>query len=395
MELTTKQREGLEIAVERHRAGCKYTVISGYAGTGKSTLVRWIIDALNVQEDRVAYATFTGKAAEVLRKMGNKNSCTLHRLLYDHVPRPGGGFYRKKKPTIDYDIVVVDEISMVPIEMVDLLFSHKVYVLCLGDPAQLSPIDKTADNHLLDNPHVFLDEIMRQEEGSEIIQLSMKIRNHEPLELFQGKNVQVIDKSQLVSGVLTWADQIIVAKNNTRIEYNNKLREMLGYGPEPQEGDKVVCLRNYWDECSIEERDALVNGTIGYLKHPTNKTIFFPKFLKLQCGKSVIATTADIVTPEGDYYPHIDCDKKMIIEGEKCMDWRDSYALGKLKDRYGDLVPKEITYGYAITCWKAQGSQWDKVLLFEENFPFDKEEHFRYLYTGITRAINKIVVVRK
>jgi exodeoxyribonuclease-5 len=236
---------------------------------------------------------------------------------------------------------------------------------------------------------------MRQEEGSEIIQLSMKIRNHEPLELFQGKNVQVIDKSQLVSGVLTWADQIIVAKNNTRIEYNNKLREMLGYGPEPQEGDKVVCLRNYWDECSVEERDALVNGTIGYLKHPTNKTIFFPKFLKLQCGKSVIATTADIVTPEGDYYPHIDCDKKMIVEGEKCMDWRDSYALGKLKDRYGDLVPKEITYGYAITCWKAQGSQWDKVLLFEENFPFDKEEHFRYLYTGITRAINKIVVVRK
>jgi exodeoxyribonuclease-5 len=102
---------------------------------------------------------------------------TLHRLLYDSMPRAAGGFYRKPKPKLDYTIIVVDEISMVPKTLVDLLFTHKVYVICLGDPGQLPPIDKNEDNHLLDHPHVFLEEIMRQAAESEIIQLTMKIRN--------------------------------------------------------------------------------------------------------------------------------------------------------------------------------------------------------------------------
>jgi exodeoxyribonuclease-5 len=63
MILTAKQEEGLKIAVARHRAGEKYTVIAGYAGTGKSTLVRFIIEALDVESRKVCYATFTGKAA--------------------------------------------------------------------------------------------------------------------------------------------------------------------------------------------------------------------------------------------------------------------------------------------------------------------------------------------
>ena len=101
MELTKKQEEGLKIALQRHRNHEKYTVISGYAGTGKSTLVRFIIDALDVEESHVVYTAYTGKAVEVLRKKGNKNACTLHKLLYDSFPRPGGGFFRKPKPFID------------------------------------------------------------------------------------------------------------------------------------------------------------------------------------------------------------------------------------------------------------------------------------------------------
>ena len=119
--------------------------------------MRFIIEALDVEEKKVCYATFTGKAAQVLAKKGNKNAMTLHRLLYDSVPRPGGGFTRIPKKSLDYAVVVVDEVSMAPKSIMDKLFSHNVYVVCLGDPFQLPPIEKDEDNHLLDKPHIFLD----------------------------------------------------------------------------------------------------------------------------------------------------------------------------------------------------------------------------------------------
>ena len=90
----------------------------------------------------------------------------------------------------------------------------------------------------------------------------------------------------------------------------------------------------------------------------------------------------------------VDIDRMMLLSGMKCCDWRLSYKLGRLKPKYGDIVPKEFAYGYAITCHKAQGSEWDKVLVLEESFPFDKEEHKRWLYTACTRASEKLILVR-
>jgi len=391
MELNEKQKQGLQIAVDRHRAGKKYTVISGFAGTGKTTLVRFIIDALDVEENKVAYVSFTGKAAEVLRKKGNPNAMTLHKLLYDSIPRAAGGFYRKPKPQLDYTIVVVDEISMVPKELVDLLFKHKVYVICLGDPFQLPPINKNEDNHLLDNPHIFLDEIMRQEAESEIIQLTMKIRNGESIDYFQGNEVQVIPKDQLNTGMLLWADQILTATNQRRLSINAQVRALLGRGPEPEDGDKVICLRNYWDDFS-SIGDPLVNGTIGIITNNFRTYREIPKFVKSDVRKFDIIC-ADFIADEG-IYEMTEIDRMMLLSGLKCCDWRLSYKLGQLKPKYGEIVPKEFAYGYAITCHKAQGSEWDKVLVLEETFPFDKQEHARWLYTACTRSSEKLVLVR-
>ena len=393
MLLTAKQEEGLKIAVERHRAGEKYTVISGYAGSGKSTLVRFIIEALDVEEKKVCYCAFTGKAAEVLRKKGNQNVCTLHKLLYEHIPRPAGGWFRKPKPRIDYDIVVVDEISMAPKSLIDLLFEHKVYVICLGDPFQLPPIDKDEDNHLLDHPHVFLDEIMRQAQESEIIRLTMQIRNQESIDFFNGQEVKVMSYDQLNTGVLLWGDQILTGTNAKRLAINNQVRGLLGKTGGPVDGDKVICLRNYWDTTSLNG-DALVNGTIGTLQNSFQTWREIPRFVNSDIRRFDVLI-GDIVVPETqDIYSMTEMDHQMIITGKKCCDWRLSYKLGKLRPKYGEIVPKEFTYAYAITCHKSQGSEWDKVLVLEEKFPFDKVEHARWLYTAATRASNKLVLVR-
>ena len=393
MILTNKQEQGLKIAVKRHKEGYKYTVISGYAGSGKTTLVRFIVEALNVDEDRVCYCAYTGKAAEVLRRKGNKNVCTLHKLLYESIPRPAGGFFRIPKKSLDYDIIVADEISMIPKSLMELLFKHQVYVICLGDPFQLPPIDKDEDNHLLDNPHIFLDEIMRQEEDSEIIQLTMKIRNQEPIDYFNGNEVKIIPYSDLNTGVLQWGDQILTATNAKRQAINNQMRALQGRTGEPVDGDKIICLRNYWEDSSLNG-DALINGTIGILQNSFQTWREIPRFVQSDIRKFDVLV-GDLVVPEtNDVYQMTEMDRQMIITGEKCCGWRLSYKLGKLRPKYGEIVPKEFTYAYAITIWKAQGSEWNNVVVLEESFPFDKETHARAMYTAATRASKKLVWVR-
>ena len=396
MELNEKQKNGLTLALQRYKNKEKYTVIAGYAGAGKSTLVRFIIEELKtygVKETDVCFACFTGKAAQVLLKKGNKNVITLHKLLYKSIPKESGGFVRIPNPSIPYKIVVVDEVSMAPKTLMDLLFKHNVYVICLGDPFQLPPVDKKEDNHLLDAPHIFLDEIMRQAQESEIIQLSMAIRENRPIEAFQGKEVQILNKEELNTGMLTWADQILVATNATRVSINTQMRKLLNFGEQPQDGDKIICLRNYWD-CFSDNEEPLVNGTIGILKDSFLTKRYLPSIVKSTDGLSHIdLIMGDFISDSGMYFHSLEMDKKMIDTGEFSLDWKTVYQLNR-NPKTRDISPLEFTYGYAITCHKAQGSEWDKVLVIEEKFPFDKIEHARWLYTAVTRSSEKLVLVR-
>ena len=392
MELTVAQQKGLKIALERYKANEKYTVIAGFAGTGKSTLVKFIIDALDVDQDKVAYATYTGKAAEVLRKKGNPNAMTLHRLLYDSIPRQGGGFIRIPKKQLDYSIVVVDEVSMVPKTMVDMLLAHRIYILFLGDPFQLPQIDKKETHTLLDKPHIFLDQVMRQAAESEIIQLTMKIRNGEDIPFMHGKEVIVAPKAELVTGHLTWADIIICATNKTRHNMNRQKRELLGYSGVLQTGERIIVKRNYWEDCD-EDGNALVNGTVGTVANPYESFVRIPSYIKND--RRDLPLISCIFTPDGGKsFDTFEIDKDYLLKEEPCVDWRVSYQLGKLKPKIGDILPKQATYGYALTCHAAQGSEFDKVLVIEESFPFDKTEHQRWLYTAVSRSAEKCVLVR-
>ena len=104
MELTRKQEEGLKIAVERYYARERWTCIAGYAGSGKSTLIKFIISALDVNpEEEVCYVAFTGKAATVLQQKGCPNATTAHKLLYKAKMMANGTFkfYPKMKSELE------------------------------------------------------------------------------------------------------------------------------------------------------------------------------------------------------------------------------------------------------------------------------------------------------
>ncbi len=251
-------------------------------GTGKSTLIKFIVAALEIDPKRVAYIAYTGKAAQVLRNKGNPDAMTAHRLLYKSIQKPDGSFIHIPRTELnsDCDIVVVDEVSMLPKPMWDLLLSHGVYVIACGDPGQLPPIGE--ENGVLEHPHIFLDEIMRQAAESEIIRLSADIRDRKPIKPFRGTEINIVKVSDLCDGMFTWADQILCGKNITRHEINRHYREML-WGediPNPIVGDKVICLKNNWNKIT-QVGDALVNGTIGTIDwlQTYNDPILNPKCL--------------------------------------------------------------------------------------------------------------------
>ncbi|AXF52520.1 MAG: aTP-dependent exoDNAse, alpha [Caudoviricetes sp.] len=271
-----------------------------------------------------------------------------------------------------------------------LLFKHNIHIICCGDPAQLPPINKEKDNHLLDNPHVFLDEVLRQAQESEIIRVSMDIRAGRPLKPMSGKEVIIARKEDLNTGMLNWADQILCATNKTRHELNAMIRKMKGIESIcPVDGDKMICLRNYWED-DFKCEEPLINGTIGYLKNSFESFNKIPFYL----GGGEIPLVCGEIESDGITFKELSMDKNMIIQEKKTLSSKIEYRLGKDK-KYKHLIPLEFTYGYAITAHKAQGSQWGKVLAIEENFPFEKEEHQRWLYTCCTRPVDKLVLIQK
>lgn len=287
---------------------------------------------------------------------------------YKHIPRmslPG------------YKLIVVDEISMLPNEMWKLLLSHHIPVIVTGDPFQLPPIGD--DNHVLENPDIFLDEIMRQAAESEIIRLSMDIRDGQSPKVYKGSEINIVPRSAFSSGMLQWADQIICGKNATRYELNNFYRK-LKWGkevtPEPLIGDKVICLKNNWDKLSIGG-DALVNGSIGEI---VDLHKFSNRFLGQKC-------LIDFAAEGTDIFHDVLIDWKLILEHEPTLNKNNFSSFPKF------LRPDQFDYGYVVTCHKAQGSEYPKVLVIEEILK--STEHARWLYTACTRASEKLTLVIK
>ena len=396
MILTRKQEEGLRIAVQRYKDNEKYTCIAGYAGSGKSTLIRFIISALGVDQDReVAYVAYTGKAANVLQTKGCPNATTAHKLLYKAKPLPNGTFIFEEKSLNDSNlrVIVVDEVSMLPKKMWDLLISHGIYVIAAGDPGQLPPIDKDADNHILEKPHVFLDEIMRQAQDSEIIRFSMWIREGKPMSQFPCSNQQVmiIKPQDMVTGMFTWADQIICSTNAKRMEINNIVRQLLGHGTLPQVGDKIISLRNNWEYLSASGNWALTNGSIGVIEQFNLNEVWVPRYIKT--GGPITYMNTNILLEDGDIFLGMPIDYEGLVTGTPSLDSRQVYQLNR--NKMTPDAPFDFTYAYAITGHKSQGSEWAKVLMIEEGFPFAKEEHIKAMYTEATRAQEKLAVVVK
>ena len=333
----------------------------GYAGTGKTTLVKHIAKGV---DGKVLFAAFTGKAACVMRSKGCHSASTIHSLIYrareSGEETPSFELWNDA-PASKAKLIIIDECSMVDAELARDLMSFGVPLLVLGDPAQLPPI--SGGGYFTDaEPDAMLTEVHRQAQDDPIVRLSMEIRAGNPLTQGQYGETQVVRRDALDPKRVLDADQVLVGRNVTRRAYNARLRERRGFTDAlPMAGDKLVCLRN-------NRRKGLFNGGLWMVKErPKPRRQIIRMHLKPDedLGERVIKVS---VRPE--------CFTGAIEE----FDWPQRKAYD------------EFDFGYVLTVHKAQGSQWDDVVLFDESgaFPDNRD---RWLYTGVTRAAKRLTIV--
>ena len=341
--------------------GAQVFRLFGWAGTGKTTLAKHLAGGLN----SVKYAAFTGKAALAMRKRGCRGASTIHSLIYTLVSESEGEprfMLDRESPAASADLIVIDEVSMVDEALASDLLSFGTKVLVLGDPFQLPPVQGTG-YFITEEPDLMLTEIHRQAAENPIVQLSLDIRNGKRLDYGTYGESKVISRDDVDQGEVLDADQVLVGRNRTRLDYNNRLRELKGlpHGA-PVLGDKIVCLRN-------NPRKKLLNGQIFHVAEVKRKNAG-----KLEM--MLLPEDAGPATAEVKVKTHLD----FFTGADEQMAW-------PVRRQFD-----EFTFGYCLTVHKAQGSQWDHVYLFDESFAF-REDGRRWLYTGVTRAVERITVV--
>lgn len=401
MELSPQQKEALAAVKAWVQATDRMPVfrLFGYAGTGKTTIAK---EATSLVGGRVMYGAYTGKAALLLQNKGCFGAQTVHKMIYvpdavdrEHVRQLERALEdelakgdeadkdavaeleeeievekaKAKRPRFTINpksdvkgasLVVLDEVSMVGQKMAEDLLSFGVPVLALGDPAQLPPVG-SGGYFTARRADFLLTEIHRQAAGSPVLSLATRVREGERLSPCELGDSRVVGKGVLKIADVAAHDQVIVGTNKAKRDLNASIRHHLGRtGPMPLPGDKLVCLRNDYD-------NGMLNGS--------QWTVVASQ---PGCSDSWLL---DLASEE--------------MGTRSVSAWRHHF-----EGREQEIKPWDITehnafdYGYAMTCHKAQGSQWGSVLVIDESYAFRGDAR-RWLYTALTRASNRVTVVQK
>lgn len=358
--------------------------ISGPAGSGKTTIVSYLIDTLGLKHEEVLFMAYVGKATMALARKGNFAK-TIHSSIYDvvYVPKIDEygnivmknnrvvtvmAFQLKKYLPKSIKLIVIDEGSMLNEKIAKDVLSFGLPVIVLGDLNQLKPI--FGNPYFLQNPDVILTEIMRQKANDPIIYLSQRALKGE--DIFTGKygeRCYAIYKDQVTDDMFTKPDVVICGKNKTRDEINNYVRKsILKIDSQlPRIGEKVICRQNNWEK-SIDNNIFLINGLVGYVEN-----VYMESYNK----KSICI----------DFRPEFLDDK---VFKKIAIDYKYLFSSFEEKENKRCYYEK-FEFANAITCHLAQGSQYPNVLVFNEGFG-SRDDRRRWLYTAITRAASGLIL---
>ena len=355
VQLSEEQNAALQNLIQFYETSSNpYFVLHGLAGSGKTT----VLSHMARKFPGAMLCTFTGKAASILRLKTGIDAMTIHSAFYqlkeEKISKEGKRELifseAHYKGELSNALLLLDECSMINEAMANDLIRTGAKIIACGDPGQLPPVE---GKQFFSTPDLTLHTIHRQALESPIIRQAHAVRQGNPYEA-DGDAFRVARHGELTVEEKLNADMILCWTNATKRAINRHMRELKGFQftPHPQAGEPVLCLRNAPDY-------GIFNGAIYTLLEPFmegDRTI-------------LIAVEGSPVRVPGVNFEGV---KTGLPPSQKATTWFD--------------------FGYALTVHKAQGSEWGNVILIDEYRR--KEERKEWLYTGITRAANKITIIR-
>lgn len=390
-DLDVSQTEAVETALEwfdrvQRREARQLRTLVGLAGAGKTTVTGVIAREIAALDIPIAYAAPTGKAASVLRRslraQGLKGEATtLHRLMYQPRARDGDIEWVRKDLS-EFGLIVVDEASMLSTDLLDDLMASRVPILAVGDHGQLPPVGE--DTSVLENPDSELREIHRQADGNPVLDFCYCVRRggdwRTMLRQSKDERLQMIPKAgatmylgrrfaDAADRPMSEDPMVICASNRTRKMLAAATRLYLPKDDLLVAGDRVICLKNAYMQ------SLLANGFRGRVisakKCPEPRhieaTIVFEddefELLNGRCCRAQIGQEKVLLSPKE----------------AGCGSWEQAGLL--------------FDYGGALTAHKAQGSQSREAIVYVEDYMGDEDYFRRHLYTGASRAQERLIVM--
>lgn len=384
MQLSPDQQTVFDAIMTWHKEkSTPYQTVGGFSGVGKSTLIAKLVEELN-NSTEIACACFTGKATNVLQQKltTSINISTIHSLIYEsELIKEGKKSYwvHHLKYDLPYELIIIDEASMISQDIFNDLLSFDIPILFVGDHGQLPPVNDSFN--IMKNPALKLEKIHRQAEGNPIIKWSMWVREGKLLPYTKEEtelgSIQRI-KSDITDNLIkdkTINDLplFICGTNKTRQHINTKIRKHLFTNSSTlQITEKVICLKN-------NKKKQIFNGQVGTVVNITNE----------DCDDNYIATTIEM---DGDSV----FNGKLLKEQFGFLP-KGAYQTFEDYARFLKINPTFIyrfDYGYCLTTHKAQGSQAPTVVVYNENiYRNDPAMYRRWLYTAITRAEKNLILI--